>query len=90
MANQKNGTIYIGVTGNLLKRVYEHKHNMIKSFTNQYNIHRLVYYEATGSIHSAIAREKQLKKWNRQWKIKLIEEMNPGWHDLYNVLMTDL
>ena len=86
MANQKNGTLYIGVTGDLLKRVYEHKHNMVKGFTKQYSLHRLVYYEATESIHSAIEREKQLKKWNRQWKIRLIEKMNPRWQDLYNEL----
>ena len=84
MANKKNGTLYIGVTGDLLKRVCEHKHDIIKGFTKQYGIHRLVYYEATESIHSAIEREKQLKKWNRQWKIRLIEEMNPRWQDLYH------
>ena len=71
------------MTNDLLKRVYEHKHDMIEGFTKRHSIHHLVYYEATESIVSAIQREKRLKRWNRQWKIELIEKMNPAWEDLY-------
>ena len=78
-----NGTLYIGVTSNLVKRVYEHKNNIIEGFTKKYNTHKLVYYETTNDIESAIKREKQLKKWNRKWKMNLIEKNNPEWRDLY-------
>ena len=83
LAIKRNGTLYIGVTSNLVKRVYEHKNNIIEGFTKKYNIHKLVYYETTNDIESAIRREKQLKKWNRKWKTKLIENSNPEWIDLY-------
>ena len=83
LANKRNGTLYIGVTSNLVKRVYEHKNNIIDGFTKKYSIHKLVYYEITDDIESAIRREKQLKKWNRKWKINLIEKNNPEWIDLY-------
>ena len=83
LANKRNGTLYIGVTSNLVKRVYEHKNNIIDGFTKKYSIHKLVYYEITDDIESAIRREKQLKKWNRKWKINLIEDSNPEWRDLY-------
>ncbi len=83
LASKKNGTLYIGATNNLLKRVYEHKSKMVEGFTKKYNIHKLVYYEQTNSIQSALSREKQLKKWYRKWKIELIEEMNPDWKNLY-------
>ena len=83
LANKRNGTLYIGVTSNLVERVYEHKNNMIEGFSKKYNIHKLVYYEITDDIKSAIRREKQLKKWNRKWKINLIENSNPEWRDLY-------
>jgi putative endonuclease len=83
LANKRNGTLYIGVTSNLVKRLYEHKNNIIEGFTKKYNIHKLVYYEITDDIESAIRREKQLKKWNRKWKINLIENSNPEWIDLY-------
>ena len=83
LANKRNGTLYIGVTSNLVKRVYEHKNNIIKGFTKKYNIHKLVYYEITDDIESAIRREKQLKKWNRKWEMNLIENSNPEWIDLY-------
>ena len=83
LANKKNGTLYIGITSNLVKRAYEHKNNIIDGFTKKYNIHKLVYYEITDDIESAIRREKQLKKWNRKWKINLIEKNNPEWIDLY-------
>ena len=83
LANQRNGTLYVGVTSDLMKRVYEHKNNLVSGFTQKYNIHRLVYFETTDDIHSAIRREKQIKKWNRNWKIELIEKNNPDWRDLY-------
>lgn len=83
MANKKNGTLYIGVTNNLSKRVYEHKNNIIEGFTKKYKIHRLIYFEETNDIQSAITKEKQLKKWNRKWKIELIEKQNPEWKDIY-------
>jgi putative endonuclease len=83
LASKRNGTLYIGVTSNLIKRVYEHKKNLVDGFTKKYNIHKLVYYEITKDIESAISREKQLKKWNRKWKLKLIEKNNPEWRDLY-------
>jgi putative endonuclease len=83
LASKKNGVLYIGVTNNLLRRVYEHKHNLCKGFTRQYNVHKLVYFEQTDDVYAAIQREKQLKKWKREWKISLIEEFNHEWNDLY-------
>jgi len=82
-ASKRNGTLYIGVTGDLVKRVYEHKQNDVEGFTKQYKVHNLVYYETYGDVSEAILREKQMKKWNRQWKINLIEKHNPQWVDLY-------
>jgi len=87
MASKRNGTLYIGATNNLIKRVYEHKNNLVRGFTQQHRIHALVYYETTPNITSAIVREKQLKHWNRAWKIRLIEETNPDWKDLYDGLV---
>lgn len=84
LASRRNGTLYIGITSDLLKRVYEHKQNLIDGFTKEYNVHALVYYEAHNNIEGAITREKQIKKWKRRWKMRLIEEMNPEWEDLYN------
>ncbi len=84
MTNKKNGTLYIGVTGNLERRVYEHKQKLIEGFTKKYNLHKLVYYESGTDVSSAITREKQLKKWLRKWKIELIEKENPDWVDLAN------
>lgn len=78
----KRRTLYIGVTNNLERRVYEHKHKIIDGFTKKYNINRLVYYEATGNVESAIAREKHLKGWLRRRKIELIESVHPSWDDL--------
>ena len=83
LASRKNGTLYVGVTSDLLKRIYEHKQNLIDGFTKKYNVHTLVYYEVHNDIREAITREKQIKKWNRRWKMRLIEEMNPEWRDLY-------
>ena len=83
LASKRNGTLYIGVTSNLINRIYEHKNNLIEGFTKKYNIHNLVYYEITEDVNSAITREKQLKIWKRNWKIELIEKNNPKWKDLY-------
>ena len=83
LANKRNGTLYIGVTNNLLKRVYEHKSNLVCAFTQKYKVHHLVYYETYRNIYDAITREKRLKKWKREWKIELIEKDNPKWKDLY-------
>ena len=82
MASKRNGTLYTGVTNDLQRRVYEHKHGLVDGFTKKYHVHMLVWYELTDSIESAIQREKQIKKWNRNWKLKLIEEKNPQWEDL--------
>ncbi len=82
LASKYNGTLYIGVTNDLERRIYEHKENLVDGFTKKYHIHILVYYEETGEIQVAIAREKILKKWDRLEKIKLIESVNPEWKDL--------
>ncbi|PIR87354.1 MAG: excinuclease ABC subunit C [Candidatus Harrisonbacteria bacterium CG10_big_fil_rev_8_21_14_0_10_49_15] len=82
LASKRNGTLYIGVTNDLEKRVYQHQQHLIPGFTQKYNATLLVYYEETGSVEAAIRREKQLKKWNRAWKIRKIEEQNPEWRDL--------
>ena len=87
MASKKNGTLYIGMTSNLIQRVYKHKNNTYEGFTQKYGVHTLVYYEHTTDVNGAIMREKQLKKWNRQWKINLIEKENPNWNDLYEGLL---
>ena len=79
--------MYIGVTGDLIKRVDEHKQNTVAGFTKKYNVHTLVYYEVFQDIEEAILREKQMKKWNRSWKINLIEEKNPEWKDLYSEII---
>ncbi len=81
--SKKNGTLYIGVTGDILFRIYEHKHKLHKGFTSRYDVKMLVYYEQYNDIYQAIQREKQLKKWERKWKLRIIEEMNPEWTDLY-------
>ena len=82
MANKPRGTIYTGVTCNLIRRVYEHKNGLQEGFTRKYGLKMLVYYEGTNNIRSAIQREKNLKHWIREWKIALIEKMNPQWEDL--------
>ncbi len=87
LASKRNGTLYTGVTNDLLRRVHEHKSGLIGGFTKKYKVHRLVYYEDVNDIYSAIQREKRLKKWKRHWKIELIESMNPDWHDLYDELL---
>jgi putative endonuclease len=87
LARRRNGTLYVGVTSDLVKRVYEHKSDLVDGFTKKYGVHNLVYYETAHSIDSAIAREKQMKKWNRAWKMKLVEKVNPDWRDLYPDLL---
>ena len=83
LASKRKGTLYIGVTSNLQKRIWEHREEVTDGFTKKYNVHRLVYYESHASMESAIVREKDLKGWNRDWKIKLIEKTNPKWEDLF-------
>ena len=83
LASQRNGTIYIGVTSDPVKRVWEHKNDLVEGFTKKYRVHTLVWYEAHETMEAAIAREKQLKGWRRQWKLEFIEKMNPDWRDLY-------
>jgi putative endonuclease len=84
LASKRNGTLYIGVTNDLVRRVYEHKNDIVEGFTKKYGIHLLVYYEQYDNVESAIQRERQMKKWNRQWKIRRIERQNPDWRDLYD------
>ena len=83
LASQRNGTLYLGITSNLIKRIWEHKNNLVEGFTQKHNVHQLVYFEQHGDMLAAIAREKQLKKWNRDWKLALIEKSNPEWRDLW-------
>ena len=83
LASKKNGTLYIGVTSDPIKRIWQHKNKVVGGFTQEYDVHRLVYYELIDDIEEAILREKRLKKWNRAWKIKLIEKSNPEWEDLW-------
>ena len=89
LANKKNGTLYIGVTNNLKRRIFEHKHSLIEGFTKKYLVNKLVHYEEFDTIENAIQREKQLKKWNRAWKIRLIEKSNLEWNDLFNNWIPD-
>jgi putative endonuclease len=84
LASKRNGTLYIGVTSDLVKRVWEHNNNAVEGFTKRYGVHHLVWYELHENMDSAIKREKQLKEWKRQWKLKLIEDANPSWLDLYS------
>ena len=86
LSSGKYGTLYPGVTSDLIKRIYEHKESLVDGFTKKYKVHQLVYYEIHHDIREAILREKQIKKWNRDWKINLIEKDNPHWIDLYDGL----
>lgn len=83
MASKPNGSLYVGVTSNLIQRVHQHKNNLVEGFTKKYSVHNLVYFEQHLDMYAAITREKQIKKWNRQWKINLIQEQNPKWLDLW-------
>jgi putative endonuclease len=87
MASRRNGTLYIGVTSDLVKRVWEHKNGVIDGFTKRYGVHLLVWYEFHETMDTAIARESALKAWKREWKLRLIEEQNPAWDDLYADLL---
>jgi len=84
MTNKRNGTLYVGVTSNLLKRIFEHREKIVEGFSKKYNLDKLVYYEVAQSIDVAIQREKQIKNWTRKWKLNLIEKKNPYWDDLYD------
>ena len=86
LASKRNGTLYIGVTSDLVKRVWQHKNDVVEGFTKKYGVHTLVYYEMHAGMTEAIRREKQLKKWNRAWKIELIEKENPQWVDLWSTI----
>lgn len=83
VASKRNGTLYIGITSNLVKRIWEHKNNLADGFTKKYKVHQLVWYELHDTMESAIIREKRLKEWKREWKLKLIETFNASWQDLY-------
>jgi len=87
LASKRRGTLYIGVTNDILRRVNEHKEGLVAGFTKKYKVSILVYYQQSEDIEAAIQREKQLKAWHRDWKIKLIEETNPNWNDLYYTLL---
>ncbi|KKS83714.1 MAG: GIY-YIG catalytic domain protein [Candidatus Gottesmanbacteria bacterium GW2011_GWA1_43_11] len=87
LASKKYGTLYIGVTNDLIRRIYEHKHHLVKGFTQKYDVTLLVYYEVFYSIEEALVREKQMKTWKRDWKINRIEGVNPEWNDLYSKLV---
>ena len=87
LVSKRNGTLYIGVTNDLLKRVFQHKNDVIEGFTKKYHVHQLVYYEVHHDVKQGISREKRMKKWKRQWKIRLIEQFNPHWEDLYDSLI---
>ena len=84
LASKPNGTLYVGVTSDLIQRIWQHRNDFVEGFTKRYDVHRLVWYEAHECMESAIRREKAIKKWNRAWKIELIQESNPTWRDLYN------
>ena len=83
LASDRNGTLYNGVTSNLIQRIWQHREKQVEGFSKKYNVQKLVWFEQHENAESAIAREKQIKKWNRDWKIRLIEETNPYWNDLY-------
>lgn len=86
LASNRNGTLYIGVTSDLIKRIWEHKNDVVKSFTQRYGVHTLVWFEIHETMESAITREKAIKGWKRKWKLELIEKENPQWLDLYTNL----
>ncbi|HSW75551.1 MAG TPA: GIY-YIG nuclease family protein [Candidatus Saccharimonadales bacterium] len=87
ICSQKNGTLYTGVTNNLARRIYEHQQKFVDGFTKKYNVHKLIYVEEYAMINDALFREKCIKRWNRSWKLKLIEEKNPEWNDLSQHLL---
>ena len=87
LASQRNGTLYVGVTGGLVQRIWQHKNDAVEGFTEKYGVHTLVYFELHADMLAAIAREKQIKKWNRAWKLELIESTNPDWRDLWEDIL---
>ncbi len=87
LASRRNGTLYVGVTSSLKKRIWEHKNDVVEGFTKRYGIHTLAWYQLHSNMESAITREKNIKEWKRQWKLELIERMNPDWRDLYEDLI---
>jgi putative endonuclease len=87
LASKRNGTLYVGVTSNLVQRVWQHKNDLVEGFTKRYRVHKLVWYEMCGSMEAAIAREKAMKEWKRRWKIELIEKCNPEWRDFYQDIL---
>jgi putative endonuclease len=87
LANKRNGTLYAGVTSNLVKRIWEHRNNLVEGFTERYGVHHLVWYELHVNMESAIGPEKRLKEWKRKWKLELIESTNPNWEDLYHTIV---
>lgn len=87
LASKPNGTLYTGVTSDIVKRIWQHKQNLVEGFTKKYSVHTLVWYEVHGEMHTAIARGKAIKKWNRAWKIEMIEKDNPAWRDLYDEIV---
>jgi len=87
LASKRNGTLYVGVTSNLVKRIWEHKNNLAEGFSKRYRIHDLVWYEMHETMDSAIQREKRIKEWKRAWKLELIEKTNPDWQDLYHTIV---
>ena len=87
LASKRNGTLYTGVTSNLIQRVWQHKHDVIQGFTRKYNVKTLVYYEVHENAESALTREKKIKRWRRAWKLALIEDSNPEWRDLYEDIL---
>ena len=87
LASKRNGTLYIGVTSDLVKRIWEHRNNLVDGFTKHYDVHQLVWYELHESMESAIEREKRLKEWKRVWKLELIESANPYWQDLSHAIV---
>ncbi len=87
LASQRNGTLYVGVTSNLVQRIWQHKNDAVEGFTEKHGVHTLVYFELLNDMLNAITREKQLKKWNRSWKLALIEKQNPTWQDLWPTIL---
>ena len=87
LASKRNGTLYVGVTSDLVRRIWQHKNDFVEGFTHRYGVHTLVWFEAHESMESAIAREKAIKEWKREWKLELIEEVNPTWRDFYDEIV---
>jgi putative endonuclease len=86
MASAPYGTLYVGITNDLVRRAWEHRNDLVDGFTRSYGVHRLVWYEVHGAPYEAITREKQIKKWNRDWKVNLIQQRNPDWQDLFDAI----